>query len=141
MPGTHTLPPRPIHGEHEPEDSGAARRSRGVWDTGPCPLRSAPSENAAAGNPRWRGVGRWGTVTPTAPQGRFSRALVGGASLVGHRRRAPSAPQPIEPIQEDPVLALTLLGFTFSGRLALEIFVVIVVVAAIGWYVLVRRRG
>ena len=39
------------------------------------------------------------------------------------------------------MLALTLLGFTFSGRLALEIFGVIVVVAAIGWYVLVRRRG
>jgi hypothetical protein len=39
------------------------------------------------------------------------------------------------------VLALTLLGFTFSGRLALEILVVVVVVAAIGWYVLVRRRA
>ncbi len=39
------------------------------------------------------------------------------------------------------MLALTLLGFTFSGRLALEIFVVVVVVAAIGWYVLVRRRA
>ena len=54
---------------------------------------------------------------------------------------APSAPQPIESLQEDPVLALTLLGFTFSGRLALEIFVVVVVVAAIGWYVLMRRRA
>ena len=39
------------------------------------------------------------------------------------------------------MLALTLLGFTFSGRLALEVFVVVVVVAAIGWYVLMRRRA
>ena len=39
------------------------------------------------------------------------------------------------------MFALTLLGFTFSGRLALEILVVIVVVAAIGWYVLARRRA
>ncbi len=38
-------------------------------------------------------------------------------------------------------LALTLLGFHFSGRLALELFVVVAVVVVVGWYLLVRRRA
>jgi hypothetical protein len=44
-------------------------------------------------------------------------------------------------LQEDSVLALTLLGFKFSGRLALEILVVVAVIVVLGWYVLVRRRA
>ncbi len=39
------------------------------------------------------------------------------------------------------MLALTLLGFRFSGRLALESLVVVVVIAVIAWYLLVRRRA
>lgn len=41
----------------------------------------------------------------------------------------------------DSLLALTVLGFKFSGRLALEIVVVVVVIAAIAWYAVARRRA
>jgi hypothetical protein len=44
-------------------------------------------------------------------------------------------------LQTDSLLALTILGFKFSGRLALEILVVVVVIAAIAWYALARRRA
>jgi hypothetical protein len=38
------------------------------------------------------------------------------------------------------MLALTLLGFKFSGRIALEIVVFIVVLALLAWYLLGRRH-
>ncbi|MGC8635280.1 MAG: hypothetical protein ACP5VP_11615 [Candidatus Limnocylindrales bacterium] len=44
-------------------------------------------------------------------------------------------------LQADSLLAVTILGFKFSGRLALEIFIVVVVIAVIAWYALARRRA
>ncbi len=37
-------------------------------------------------------------------------------------------------------LAITLLGFTFSGTLALGVVVVIVVVVGLAWFLTTRRR-
>ncbi len=39
------------------------------------------------------------------------------------------------------VLAITLLGFTFSGREALIVAVVVVIVVVAGWFLLMRRRA
>jgi preprotein translocase subunit YajC len=38
------------------------------------------------------------------------------------------------------LLAVTLLGFKFSGTLALELVVVVVVVIALVWFVMMRQR-
>jgi hypothetical protein len=37
-------------------------------------------------------------------------------------------------------LAITLLGFTFSGTLVLEVLVVVVVVVGVVWFAMTRRR-
>jgi hypothetical protein len=43
-------------------------------------------------------------------------------------------------VEESAVLAITLLGFKFSGTDALIAAVVVVVLVAAGWYLLARRR-
>jgi len=43
-------------------------------------------------------------------------------------------------VEESAVLAITLLGFKFSGTEALIVAVVVVVLVAAGWYLLARRR-
>jgi hypothetical protein len=38
------------------------------------------------------------------------------------------------------LLAVTLLGFTFSGTLALELVIVVVIVIVLVWFVTMRQR-
>jgi hypothetical protein len=39
------------------------------------------------------------------------------------------------------LLAVTILGITFSGTFALEVVIAVVVVAAIAWFIISRLRG